>query len=826
MWRPRLTHEYDSANTAATSRYNAWTYDGNGRTTFAAYPLASASSVASFTQGVWSDYDPLGRVTSVAQDSELGSLIAMTEYLPGFLVKTTNPRGKATTTSFLTWDQPDTSMPLSIQAPAGVTTTIARDTFGRSQQVSRSGTWAGAAISANRYYRYNPRGQLERSLTSEERATYFDYDAAGNIEHTYHCNHTSDVSCNWEAVPGARPSDRTTMTYDPMNRVTLVDYPTGTDDIATTYQADGAVDTIVMGIVTLDYAYNKRRLLTEERLLWNANNLITGYGYNANGHPATLTYRDGHQVSFAPNALGQATQAGTYATGASYFPNGALKQFTYGNGIVHTLTQNARQLPERSRDMFGTTAILDDTYDYDQNGSVAGISDGLAGQPGNRDMTYDDLDRLVGVTASSAQGGNAVFAYDVLDNIRQLDQGTRTVRHSYDSVNRLDTIKNAAGATLSSYDFDTRGNLSQRTTGAVVDTFTFDKANRLLATNINGVASTYRYDGLGRRMQQIEGSATSYFQYSQAGALLTSQDPTTRTNHIHLAGSLVAERKVLLSSGTTSIRYQHTDALCSPVAETSETGALLQRERMTAYGEPADGAWTAGPGFTGHQMDASSKLVYMQQRYYDPVGGRFLSVDPVTTNPNTGASFNRYSYAANNPYKFTDPDGRQEMAAERFSNSYGSWTPEERAPFEAVAVPVTTAIVAATPVVGPYLGLALRQAAKKDAPAASPAASGSLKNPSGPIEASANAARSNPYPREVSGHANQRLQTRDSAVTPASMEAAAVSGKRTLDPATGKTRHDLAASASPTGRGVTVVTNPAGKVVTVIDKGTKFNPKH
>lgn len=49
----------------------------------------------------------------------------------------------------------------------------------------------------------------------------------------------------------------------------------------------------------------------------------------------------------------------------------------------------------------------------------------------------------------------------------------------------------------------------------------------------------------------------------------------------------------------------------------------------------------------------------MQQRYYDPAIGRFLSVDPVATNPSTGSSFNRYWYANNNPYRFTDPDGRQ-----------------------------------------------------------------------------------------------------------------------------------------------------------------------
>jgi uncharacterized protein RhaS with RHS repeats len=50
--------------------------------------------------------------------------------------------------------------------------------------------------------------------------------------------------------------------------------------------------------------------------------------------------------------------------------------------------------------------------------------------------------------------------------------------------------------------------------------------------------------------------------------------------------------------------------------------------------------------------------LYMQQRYYEPLAGRFLSVDPVVTNANNGNSFNRYRYANNSPYRFTDPDGR------------------------------------------------------------------------------------------------------------------------------------------------------------------------
>ena len=60
-----------------------------------------------------------------------------------------------------------------------------------------------------------------------------------------------------------------------------------------------------------------------------------------------------------------------------------------------------------------------------------------------------------------------------------------------------------------------------------------------------------------------------------------------------------------------------------------------------------------------HRRRRKCALGRFVQRYYDPQIGRFLSVDPVTADGNTGANFNRYKYANNNPYRFTDPDGRQ-----------------------------------------------------------------------------------------------------------------------------------------------------------------------
>lgn len=55
-------------------------------------------------------------------------------------------------------------------------------------------------------------------------------------------------------------------------------------------------------------------------------------------------------------------------------------------------------------------------------------------------------------------------------------------------------------------------------------------------------------------------------------------------------------------------------------------------------------------------------LVQMQQRYYDPRAARFWSVDPVTAlNSGDSRQFNRYTYAFNNPYRYSDLDGRQSL---------------------------------------------------------------------------------------------------------------------------------------------------------------------
>lgn len=133
------------------------------------------------------------------------------------------------------------------------------------------------------------------------------------------------------------------------------------------------------------------------------------------------------------------------------------------------------------------------------------------------------------------------------------------------------------------------------------------------------------------------------------------------------AGSLLTP---LDGTAAERIRYIHTDALGSPVATTDENGLVLDRTSYEPFGAVVDSPTREGPGFTGHVVDRSTGLTYMQQRYMDPQLGRFLSVDPIAAKNAPASMFNRYHYANGNPYRFYDPDGR--CTGSRIANEDGT----------------------------------------------------------------------------------------------------------------------------------------------------------
>ena len=644
-WRKLLTTTYDAANFGGTQRMQLYRYDPYNRTTFASYPQRSIAAITSAEPGTATTYDPIGRVSQTVADSELGSLTTTTQYLSGFQQQVTNPRGYSSTTAYQAFEDPKSAAVTSIVAPEGQTTTIVRDVFGKPVSITRSGTWAGSVISATRSYVYDTNQLLCKTVEPEIGATIQSLDAANNLSwRATGLSLTSTTSCDTASVPAA---SQTSFVYSARNRLTGTGFGDGSPSIGRSYTADGLPQTIISNGSSWTYSYNNRRLLTQETLAYGSTYNI-GWAYDANGHVNQLTYPDGGNVAYSPDALGEPTMVSGYASAVTYQPNGAIAGYTLANGIVHSQTQNVRGLPTINADV----GALQDAYTYDPNGNVTAITDQLQGVT-TRTMTYDGLDRLTAANDPNVWGSGS-YSYDPLDNIRTSIVGMRNAVMNYDSVtNRLSGI--VTNGTTAAYTYNNQGNI----TGRGSESFSFDQANRL--TQSTGIAS-YSYDGLGRRTAINASSGINRVQiYDQAGQLLytTQQQGTTtqKTRYIYLGKSAIAETNS--ASGTT---FLHADVLGSPVATSSPTAAILTRTRYEAYGNTAAGSVPDGPGFTGHVNDPSTGLVYMQQRYYDPLAGRFLSVDPIVSDGNTGGSFGRYTYVENAPYGRTDPDGRSSEA--------------------------------------------------------------------------------------------------------------------------------------------------------------------
>ncbi len=103
----------------------------------------------------------------------------------------------------------------------------------------------------------------------------------------------------------------------------------------------------------------------------------------------------------------------------------------------------------------------------------------------------------------------------------------------------------------------------------------------------------------------------------------------------------------------------------------NSSGAQTARQTYFPYGtvRTTEGTLPTDYTFTGQKLDASSSLMYYGARYYDAAIGRFAQPDSIMPNPYNPQSLNRYSYAVNNPVRYTDPTGR--CIPEECGNAYG-----------------------------------------------------------------------------------------------------------------------------------------------------------
>ncbi len=585
MLRPLLS-DTSISGTAGSDITSANSYDWRGLTTFASYPVNGAPALSTLTSGTHNTYDTLGRLTRTQQNSELGTLTMTTAYLSGARQQVTDPKGNVTTATYQVFDEPGHDAVIKLQAPSGITQTIARDLYGNPLAITQSGVYGTETDNVTKTLTYDAYHRLCRTREPESGDTVVGYDGANNLSFSAAGLAISGTGCGSEQVAAAA---RTTFTYDPMNRVKTILPPSGTQSTQYLYDVLGNVQWATSGISVWNGTYNFRGMLTDETLsLVGQPAMSLGYAHDAYGSVSKVTYPNSEQVAYAPDALGRPTQVGAYASHVAYFPNGSVASFIYGNGTAYAAEQNARQLLSNFSYGTASTLNLSEDFTYDADGNITRVDD-LTGGPRNKVFAYDGLNRLVQATASALWGDES-YTYDPLNNLRTRLSAGQTSIYQYDASNRLLAITRGA-STVSSFNYDTRGNAITRN-GA---TLLFDQKNQL--TQLPGQVS-YAYDANGRRVQKTPaGGASTYYFYNHAGQLLYQSEPgiTKGTNYIYLGTRMIARNNVLQLNAPGAVSF---DANPNNGSYTVNWGASADATAYTLRESANGGAWTvvyAGP---------------------------------------------------------------------------------------------------------------------------------------------------------------------------------------------------------------------------------------
>jgi len=151
---------------------------------------------------------------------------------------------------------------------------------------------------------------------------------------------------------------------------------------------------------------------------------------------------------------------------------------------------------------------------------------------------------------------------------------------------------------------------------------------------------------------------------------LSAVNASNRSSVFPLRGIAFALAAIISSPATASERvtYYYTDGQGTPLITVDGTTGAATSADYKPYGAQTLGSMQGGPSYTGHVQDVDTELMYMQARYYDPMVGRFLSVDAVGPSPGNVFNFNRQSYGNNNPIFNVDPDGRVVTSTQSANN--------------------------------------------------------------------------------------------------------------------------------------------------------------
>jgi len=367
------------------------------------------------------------------------------------------------------------------------------------------------------------------------------------------------------------------------------------------------------------------------------------FEYDARDQLAAIEYPDGPRAEFVYDSdkrlarvvWGAATFELAYAPGDRQrsVTTAALRtEFEFG--AAGKPTRIAVSDPLRGALAFETT------YQYDLEGRLLVKRDSAFGE---RRYAYDAEAELVGVADEHGQW-REMFGYDAAGN-RNVVSGLSV---GLAAGNRL----RAQGDLTCEY--DARGNLVGLTSPTQAWRYDYDFKNQMVAAHGPHGTIEFKYDALGRRIEK--NGADRRIRYVWCGELLTREVITV--------GEQESVRDYLYAPGTYEplaqrvdgrVFYYHNDQLGTPQRLTDEQGRVVWEARYYAFGyaEVTVGAVENPLRLPGQYFDVETGLHYNRFRYYSPLLGRYVSVDPVGL---LGGQ-NLYRYAGNDPINATDALG-------------------------------------------------------------------------------------------------------------------------------------------------------------------------
>ena len=296
---------------------------------------------------------------------------------------------------------------------------------------------------------------------------------------------------------------------------------------------------------------------------------------------------------------------------------------------------------------------------------------------------YDELQRLLSESRSWTGMTPAPpppqytdqYAYDDLGNIITKDDYADL--YTYGHGITIDVAGPHAvvsvskgGVTKATFSYDPNGNLF----AGAGRTITFDNVDRPIRVTLSGVTTEFHYAPDGSRYLQrttgIPSSPSAKTVYYVDKDYERVEWPANTEEKTYIGPSVTIYR----NGATRDLRYLHLDRLGSTDAVTNGGGFeyLPDAHGYDAFGKPRARDWqwsseklhpsgdynvTTEHGFTKHEHLDDTYLIHMNGRMYDYRLGRFLSVDPIISNPANSQSINPYSYIGNNPLSGVDPTG-------------------------------------------------------------------------------------------------------------------------------------------------------------------------